>query len=153
MNAPNFSSILERSASDVERPKPLPSGTYICMVQGMPRFDKSTKKGTDYVEFSLRVTDVYRNDEGESDVDDDALEEYGGITEKSRLRATFYITEDAVWRLKKFLTDCGIDQEGKSLAMMIHDAPNQTLLVHVGHRAAEDGEGVFAEIKKTAKYE
>lgn len=153
MNAPNFSSILDRPASEVERPKPLPVGTYVCAVQGRPRFDKSTKKGTEYVEFFLRPMEPYRNEDGDTDVDTDALDEMGGLTEKSRLRATFYLTEDAIWRLKKFLVDLGIEAEGRSLAMMIEEAPNQTVLVSIGHRASDDGEGVFAEIKKTAKYE
>ena len=54
-DAPNFASILDEAPTEISRPKPLPVGTYLCVVQGQPVYDKSNKKGTPFVEFLLRV--------------------------------------------------------------------------------------------------
>jgi hypothetical protein len=144
--APNFGAILDQQASEIEAPKPFPVGTYVCVVRGLPRFDKSSKKGTDFVEFQLQPVSVLE------DVDPDALEEFGGISDKT-LRVTFYITEDAVYRLKDFLVNCGIEADGRTLSEMINDAPGQTICALVSHRASEDGERIFAEVRRTLRYE
>jgi hypothetical protein len=143
--APNFSSILDRAASEVEAPKPFPIGSYVCIVKGLPRFDKSSKKQTEFAEFTLQPISVLE------DVDPDALEEFGGFADKT-LRTTFYLTEEAIYRLKDFLVNCGIEPEGKTLSEMINETPGQTVIAVVGHRASEDGERIFAEVKKTLAY-
>ncbi len=79
--SPNFGALLDKPASDVERPKPLPQGSYHCIVKGLPRFDKSSKKFTEFVEFTLQPTSA-----GE-DVDEEDLEAMGGIANKT-IRAT-----------------------------------------------------------------
>jgi len=143
MNNPNFGAILDTPSSEVERPKPLPVGSYVCVVKGLPRFDKSSKKQTEFVEFTLQPLTAG------DDVDQDALEEMGGFSSRT-MRATFYITEDAIWRLKKFLAeDLEIDGEDRTLRQMIDDAPGKQVLVNIKHRASDDG-GIFAEIASTA---
>ena len=54
MANPNFSAILDDDPADAEAPKGLPAGQYVFLVNGQPKFDKSTKKGTDYVEFTCK---------------------------------------------------------------------------------------------------
>ncbi len=142
---PNFGVLLDKPASDVERPKPLPQGSYHCIVKGLPRFDKSSKKFTEFVEFTLQPTAA-----GE-DVDEEDLEAMGGIANKT-IRATYYITEDALWRLKDFLGHCGIEEDG-SLRNMIDQTPNCEVIAFIKHRASEDGQAVFAELAKTAPVE
>jgi len=142
---PNFGALLDKPASDVERPKPLPQGSYHCVVKGLPRFDKSSKKFTEFVEFTLQPTAA-----GE-DVDEEDLAAMGGITNKT-IRATYYITEDALWRLKDFLSHCGIEEDG-SLRNMIDQTPNCEVIAFIKHRASEDGQSVFAELAKTAPVE
>ncbi len=142
---PNFGALLDKPASDVERPKPLPQGSYHCIVKGLPRFDKSSKKFTEFVEFTLQPTAA-----GE-DVDEEDLEAMGGIANKT-IRATYYITEDALWRLKDFLGHCGIEEDG-SLRNMIDQTPNCEVIAFIKHRASEDGQSVFAELAKTAPVE
>ncbi len=142
---PNFGALLDKPASDVERPKPLPQGSYHCVVKGLPRFDKSSKKFTEFVEFTLQPTSA-----GE-DVDEEDLEAMGGIANKT-IRATYYITEDALWRLKDFLGHCGIEEDG-SLRNMIDRTPNCEVIAFIKHRASEDGQSVFAELAKTAPVE
>jgi len=143
--SPNFGALLDKPASDVERPKPLPQGSYHCIVKGLPRFDKSSKKFTEFVEFTLQPTSA-----GE-DVDEEDLEAMGGIANKT-IRATYYITEDALWRLKDFLGHCGIEEDG-SLRNMIDQTPNCEVIAFIKHRASEDGQSVFAELAKTAPAE
>ena len=54
---PNFASILDEAPTEIDRPKPIPTGTYLCRVQGTPTYDKSSKKGTPFVQFTLRTPD------------------------------------------------------------------------------------------------
>ena len=141
-----FQSILDKPASAIERPKPIPPGTYLTVVQGLPRYDKSSKKQTEFVEFTLALAAAM------DDVDSEALEAAGGIVGKT-LRATYYLTEDAAWRLKKFLTDLGFDTESDkfTLRQMIEESVNQQVYAKVKQRPSQDGKAIFAELADTAK--
>jgi hypothetical protein len=119
----------------------MPVGTYLCVVQGLPRFDKSSKKQTDFVEFTLQPI------QAAEDVDQEALAEMGGLRS---IRHTFYITEDAAWRLKEFLDHCGIDLDGKSLRQGIDETPNSQVLVSLSHEASQDGTAKYARVASTA---
>lgn len=142
-----FESILDKPASEIERPKPLPQGTYVCTVKGLPRFDKSSKKQTPFVEFTLQPIEA-----GE-DVDEDNLKAMGGFKNKT-IRATYYETEDAIWRLKKFIEDCGVEiEDGASLRQLIEECPGKQVTAYVKHQASEDGQSVFAQLASTAPVE
>jgi len=146
-NSPNFGALLSKAPSEIERPKPLPQGTYTCVVKGLPRFDQSSKKKTDYAEYTLQPIAA-----GE-DVDVDDLKAMGGFKDKT-IKATYYITEAALWRLKEFLADCGLEEgEYDSLQEMVEAASGCQVLVTMKHRASEDGQAVFAEIGSTAAVE
>jgi hypothetical protein len=153
MAAPALSSILDRQAGDAERPKPLPVGTYRAIVFGAPRFDKSTKKGTDYVEFTLKLQSA------EDDVDQEDLQ--AALTKKTgetvplnqkTNRLTFYLTEDAVYRLDEFFKHCGLDIEETPMSrrQAAAEIQNSEVLVHLKHTPSDDGEAVYANIDKTA---
>ena len=152
--APNFGAILDRQSSEVSRPKPLPVGTYLCVTQGLPKFDKSTKKGTEFVEWELKILQAM------DDVDPEALEasltkgdgSRAVLSEKS-IRATFYLTENSVWRLTKFLDDLGVEEEGMSIRQRIDLTPGHQVLASLRHEASEDGENVFARLGNTAPVE
>ena len=103
---PNFASILGEAPSEVDRPKPIPTGTYLCRVQGS-RLTTSPQKGTPFVQFTLKPISA------EDDVDEEDLAEMGGLDNKT-LRLTFYLTEDAVYRLDEFHEHCGIDLSEES---------------------------------------
>lgn len=152
----SFTSILSKAPGEVERPKPLPVGTYLCVVDGRPKFDKSSKKQTDYVEFTLKVLQA-----GE-DVDEDdlkaALTKPSGETialNTKSFRVTYYITEDALWRLKKFIKDCGLDIDGeeKSFEAWIDETPGCQIMVSIKHQTSEDGEATYANVAGTAAAE
>lgn len=150
MANPNFAGILDRQSGDVERPKPLPIGPFVWKVKGLPEFGESNTKKTPYVEFTcipLSATD---------EVDPEALEE--ALIRKSGKKMlsdmvqklTFYLTEDALWRLKEFLVDTLKIEEGdKTLAAMISEAPNSEFIGEIRHAPTKDGKGVYANIGTT----
>jgi hypothetical protein len=153
----NFSDILDIPSQDVSRPKPLPQGTYLCMVKGNYREDKSTKKGTEFSEYTLAIR------QAQDDVDEDALQaaltqdngEVMRLTDKT-LRVTMWHTPEARWRLKKFLNDLGIPEvDENDVPMTLRErmqlTPNCQVYAHVKHTPSDDGESMFANIDRTAK--
>lgn len=150
----SFADILDRPTNEIERPKPLPVGTYHAVVQGQPRHDKSSKKGTPFVEFTLKILAA------QDDVDAEALTAMltrpDGSTKSLQdqtIRATFYITEDAAWRLTGdvngnvgFLDHLGIDRGDKSQRQRIAEAPGRQVYITVRHEATQDGTGVIPQI-------
>jgi|SRR5215469_1203428 len=150
MNKPTFSSILDRPGSTIEQPKPLPIGTYLITVAGLPRYDKSSKKGTDFVEFTLQLVAP------QDDVDPEAFEESGGLFNRDEtprvIKDTFYITEDAAWRLKKFLEDLGFDFSDEELTLReaAENSANRECYILIGHETSEDGTRTFARVTDSA---
>ena len=151
MSNPNFGSILDKSPTEVERPKPIPPGTYSTVIIGMPRYDKSSKKQTEFVEFQHKF--LAPGD----DVDADALQEALTIGEETKslndvvMKNTFYLTESAAWRLKEFLRDCGFDIESDEMSLrdMVEQTAGKSVGVFVKHVPSQDGQTVFAQIDRT----
>ena len=142
----SFESILDTPATEVERPKPLPSGTYDAIVKGLPEYGESSQKKTPFCRFTLAMQAA-----GE-DVDAEELESIGGLEGKS-LKSTYYTTPDALFRLTDFLEHCGIDLDGKTIRQAIDETPNCSVKAVITHRASEDGQQIFAEVKRTMKAE
>lgn len=143
---PNFTSILDEAPSEVAKPKPLPEGTYLCVVGG-PRYDKSSKKGTPFVEFILRPIAA------EDDVDVDELDATGGF-EGRNIFATYYLTETQKWRLDAFHEHCGLDLEEEASRRSRNDmVMNSQILAYVKHEPTEDGEEVRGKLSRTAPAE
>lgn len=152
----SFESILDMPISELTRPKPLPQGTYKTVVRGLPAIGKSTKKGTEFSEYTLQILEAY------DDVDTDALEatltkgngEVQRLQDRS-LRLTFYHTPASGYRLGDFLSkDLGIeakDEKGRPRKPrdMMQDAPGRQVAVHVKHDPSPDGETMYANIDKT----
>ncbi len=161
MSTGNFGAILDRAPKEVERPKSLPIGTYIWVVKGVPRYDKSAQKKTDFVEFTVVPQGPAQGTEGNLDVDQEALDEVLTRKDGSKIaiqaksqRLTYYITEDAVWRLKEFLKHLGHDtddesEEAPSLRQMCNESANRQFAGYVAHKPSEDGETMYANITKT----
>jgi hypothetical protein len=143
MNAPNFSSILDESPSEVNAPLPVPQGVYLCVIQGTPRYDKSTKQQTPFVEFTLRPIAA------EDDVDPEELESVGGLEGKT-FRATFYLTEDAIYRLDEFHSHCGIDlDDGQSRRHRNDAVVNAQVRAFIKHQPSQDGTRIFAQFSRS----
>jgi hypothetical protein len=157
---PSFASILDRPVSQIEKPKPLPQGTYLMRVKGLGEVGKSTKKGTDQVKFTFEFMGA--GDE----VDEDDLKAAGGWQGKtlSNNTTTFYITDTAAWRLKWFLEevltiptedDEETDEEtgeplSRTLSQMLMDVPGRTFWAKIKHTSSEDGKQTYMEIADMA---
>ena len=156
---PDFTSVLDTPSNEVARPKPAPSGTFAFSIRGLPRIDKSTKKGTEFSEYTCQFMEACE------DVDQDEMNEWLNrpsgektpIREKS-IKYTLYHTEDALWRLKKFLNDLQIPEEDdngnvRTIRERMQDVPGKVFYGHIKHSPSDDGETMFANIDKTAPYE
>ncbi len=141
---PNFSSILDMPSQDIKFPK-LPVGHYVGIVKGMPRFDKSTKKQTPFVEFQIQLTEALE------DVDADELQDFGPFGEKTMPLTFYYETEGGYNRLRVFLDNCEIENEGTA-RQQIEQAPGKTIVVEIKHTPSSDGQSIYAQIDGTAKY-
>jgi hypothetical protein len=145
MNDTNFEDILNTPFDEIERPKPLPPGTYLVTVTSFRR-DVSSKAQTPFIEYTLQP-----NQAGE-DVDEAELEAMGGIGTRT-FRYTCYLTEGALWRLKDFLIACGLVLKGKNPNNTMEEAVGCQLTVHVKHTPNRQGTGVFAEVDAVAPVE
>jgi hypothetical protein len=148
--ATSFESILDTPAEEVSRPKAGPVGTYDVIVKGLPEHGQSSQKKTPFVKFTYAFVAAH------DDVDETELAEW--LTDKDgnqmpigerTIRDTYYTTPDALWRLTDVLEHMGIDAEGKTIRQMLDETPNASLRILVSHRSSEDGESVFAEVKRT----
>lgn len=144
MTAPLFASILDEAPTEVTFPPPLPVGTYLCIV-GQPEDVTSSQKKTPGIKFPLRPIAALE------DVDDEALQELGGLEGKN-LSTTFWITEESKSFLDEFHQNCGLDlSDPMSRRMRNQEVVNQQVLAVVTHRMNEDNTRAFAEVKRTAR--
>ena len=143
-DTPNFESILDEAPTEVERPKPWPVGQYVVIVVGQVRHGKSSKKQTPFVEPTFKPIEALDS------VDEEALEEFGGLGSKT-IRAQYYLTEDAKWRLDELFENCGIEL-GRSRSVMLAELPGKQLIITIGHEPGE-GDQIYAKVTGTAAVE
>lgn len=147
----NISDILNRPAENVEAPKPLPVGSYLCVIKGLPEQGESSKRKTPYLRFTYQITSPL------ADVDEDAIKEYEAISsgESSSiigrtLTNDYYTTEAALFMLTDFLGHCGIDfSGGKSISAAIDETPNTEVVVVIKHEESNNGRW-YARVARTA---
>jgi hypothetical protein len=145
MSNPNFAAILDTPVSEIKRPPTPPAGPYLCIVDGIPAFDKSKQKQTDFVRFKLKPVQAM-GDELQA-----AVAATGKNASDFNFRTDFYLTEDAVYRLDIFLFEhLGIEM-GTSRKQAISMAPGRQVIANVTHRASQDGQSIFAEVNSTAR--
>lgn len=148
-----FESILDTPADKVERPKPLPAGIYEAIVQGLYEEGVSTQKKTPYVQFAFNIQAAGEDvDEEEltawaTDLEGNVRPLQGTIFKNNSTK--FYTTPGSLYRLTDFLEHCGIDLEGKKIRHALDETPNCSVKLVIGHTASQDGEQIFAELKKT----
>lgn len=141
-----FDAILDTPATEVERPKPLPVGTYDTVIKGMPEHGESAQKKTPFVRFTHQIVAAHE------DVDAAELEAMGGIADKT-IRNTYYTTPTSLYRLTDFLEALGLDMEGKSIRQLLDETPNAEVRILVAHSTSDDGQSSFAEVKRAFRAE
>lgn len=142
----NLTDILNRPTTNIEPPKPLPPGTYLCIVDGQPEIAKIGKNNTDCVNFSLKVI------QAQPDVDQEALANALGTSALSdkKIRHRLFLTDESLWRMKQFLVD-HLGLPDATIGQLLPESMGKQVLVNIGHRPNEDGTQVFTEVKSTAK--
>lgn len=139
----SFQDILNKKADEVERPKPLPAGTYTGVVSGLPEFGEVGQNKTPVANLKIKILDAG------DDVDQDALNEVKDWRGKE-VRHSLFLTEDAAWRVKQFLEDhLGLNGHGKTLAELFNDAPGQQVKFVLKHKPSQDGQSIYAQIDRT----
>lgn len=146
-----FESVLDMPVDIAERPKPLPRGSYLTVVVGQPRLDKSSKKQTEFAEFTHQIIEPL------GDVDEDEWKEFltgpDGVRKDPSditIRNTYYLTKSSAYRLREFLTHCGIEEEkGKPFSQAIAETHGCQVGIHVKHEPWENNEGISARIDRT----
>jgi len=142
----SFADILNRPADEIEAPKALPVGTYLCIVDGQPEFAKIGKNNTDCVNFNLKPV------QPGPDVDQKALQDTlnGQSLSDKKIRHRLFVTPDSAWRLKQFLNE-HLGVPVTNLGAMIPEAMGRQVMVTLGHQASDDGTQIYQVVKATAK--
>lgn len=144
----SFADILNQPVTEVVRPKPIPVGTYTCVVDGPPKFDRTKSADpTEVIEFSLKPL------QAGADVDQASLQEAlnGKSLSDVKLRLTFYGTEAAIYRLDAFLLEHLGVEPGAQRKELIAQAPGRQVLATVVHAASKDGQAIYANVGGTAR--
>jgi len=142
--AVDFSKILGKQAEEIEAPKPLPVGSYICTNPKLPDFQEIGRNGTPGANFSLVV--IAPSD----DVDPDSIREFGEVKGKT-IRHTMWLSEGAEFRTKEELVNAfALEEAGKSLGQLFNETINKQILVTIKHEPTQDGTGIIARVEKIA---
>lgn len=142
--AVDFSKILQKQANEIEKPKPLPIGSYVAVNQKLPDFKGVGKNETPAAEFALVVLAPM------DDVDPEHLAAYGDVKGKS-VRHRMFLTEGTEYRTKEELVNAfGIEEAGKNLGQMFNETINKQVIVKIRHRPNDDGTDIYAEVESLA---
>lgn len=142
----NFTDILDKPAEEIKAPPPIPTGTYLCVVDGPPEFKE--QKNFKICEFKLKIIQAF------ADVDDAAFREAGGAGRT--LRHGIFLNDKegntTDWALLQFLENyCGIEKTGKTLRVMLPESAGKQVLATVIHKPSDDGSRINANIKSVGK--
>jgi hypothetical protein len=143
MSGANFRAILSQKTDEVERPRPLADGHYIGVIKSH-EFGQSSQKKTPYCRFFLIP------EEETSDVPEGAN---AGIDfAKKELRADYYITPAALYRLSDALDAMLGKQTGRSFDERLPETRGVRVLFFVGHRDSEDGTESYNDVGTIVAY-
>lgn len=137
----DFKELLKKPADQVERPKPIPAGTYKGVV-ARQEFGQSKEKKTPYTRYHLTLT-------GPGDgVDPKDLD--GIDLTKKQFRKDFYLTNDAEYRLLDFIASCGVNTKGRTLGELVPEPLGKDVLIDITQRNSEDGTEIYNDVGKVA---
>lgn len=140
---PDFNALLDKDPSTFERPPTTPEGEYLLVVKSKS-FGQSSQKKTPFVEFQYGIVNPMPS------VPEEALD--GIDLSKVKLRDQFYLTEDAMFRLKEFFETLGCSQE--TVRESIDASVGSQVVATIGHEtSANDPSRVFANIRGYVKAE
>lgn len=149
-----FSEIMNKPANAIKPPEPEPVGEYLVVINGRYNIvDNSAAKKTDYIDFPIKVLQLGSsiNPETANEWQLKTNKQLIGHEIKGRAGARFYISEDAAWMLKQFLTDTLGIPEGSNLTEMCDQAVGKQYWHSIRHGFSQDGTRMLAERASTAK--
>lgn len=153
----DFTSVLSKKTSEVEKPKPKPVGTYLSTVSGMPKQKSITVQGEEkgIISFSIKLMSP------QEDVDQEDLANFGSdVTSWPPFNRDIWIdSPEGEWALRQFLTNTlgiepGEGKNEKTLGEMCAEAPGKQLLATLKHRPFMNKQNeaeISTEIGATAK--
>lgn len=142
----DFESIMKNhKLGEVEEPKPLPEGSYSAIIKST-KSGHTQKNNTPYVRVEMQISEPLE------DVDEADIEQAGGPSKimGKVVRTDFYITEDALFMLQRFIMEhVGITEEvsfDEALLMLA----NQPVGVKIAHSFDDkDSSKVYANVVGT----
>jgi hypothetical protein len=136
---PDFRALLSKPVDDIVKPKAIPTGTFVGRIDKYDLLEAKNERKTPYVRFSIKLASPG------ADIDPSELD--GVDLSKKTLPKDFYLTDDALHRLKSFMSSCGIDFTGRSLAETIPDFVGAEVTVYITQRTSEDGKEIYNDVK------
>lgn len=136
--AVDFKSLLSKPVDAVEKPRPLPAGTYFGKIAKYEFLEAKNEKKTPYMRAHLAL---------HSAADDVSSDDLRGIDiTKKTLRRDFYLTDDALYRLKELIESCKIPTGGRTLSETIPDLLNAQVMVSVTQRSSQTGDEIYNDV-------
>lgn len=139
----NFESILDRPIGSTPKPKPIPIGTYLCVVKG---FKVQNNVGPNKVDKITIECPIISPD---ADVDQGQLRDLPGGLSGKALLPQFWLTEEDIYKLESFLKD-GLGLEGMSTKQGISQMSGRQVKIHTRHRAG-DGDKIYNDCDMFAR--
>lgn len=132
-----FQEILKRRSGEAERPVPIPPGNYEFLITDY-EFDESRRKKTPFVRFDCRPVSAH---------DDVEQEDLPKNWNEKTIRHTFYMTDDALYRLDEFLSEVlKIELSGREYSETIPEAVNLSFVGEITHSMPEGNNPPYANI-------
>lgn len=150
-----FAEALDRKVEDIKQPPNMPIGTYSFTITKHPESSEIAQGRFEKLTFLLACIDAT------DDVDPDDLKDYGSPNGTILRKDFLFPTEEdkendfdrTLVNLKRFLSHCGVEEEG-SLKEMIAQSVGSQVLAEVRHRPNPNDESqVFQELGRTAPVE
>jgi len=136
--AVDFSNLLTKPVDTIERPPVLPAGHYFGSVAKY-EFGESSQKKTPYLRVHVQLHSP------DADIDPESIAKID--LSKRTLRSDFFLTEDALYRLKDFLISCEVKTEGRTLNEVIPEIINAQVKAQVTITPSQDGSDFYNNIK------
>ena len=143
----DFAALMNKPVEEAVRPPTAPAGHYLAGIVSH-EFGTSTKKGTPYCRFNFQLLAA------QDDVDEEILEAAGGVEflNKKRMRYEFYLTDDAMYRLREFLEEAlELNCSGRNFDEVVPESANMQVIVEIVHTLSDDGSETYANIGTFAK--
>lgn len=132
----NVKALLDRPVESAKKPSTKPPGAYSGVIASF-KFDESSRKKTPFVRLTVKnCQPLVNGKDGTPAIPPEALLEEDGtpmdLTKWSPYE-DYYLTEDALYRVRELMESCGINIKGRSFSVTIPELVNQVVNFNVVH--------------------